>query len=54
MLLEIIFLYYAYFEMTPEELLAFAKMFKDQGFGSRQTNRHLVEESMDPLVDRIG
>ncbi|XP_026545738.1 nucleoporin NUP188 homolog isoform X1 [Notechis scutatus] len=54
MLLEIIFLYYAYFEMTPEELLTFAKMFKDQGFGSRQTNRHLVDESMDPLVDRIG
>ncbi|ETE64013.1 Nucleoporin-like protein, partial [Ophiophagus hannah] len=54
MLLEIIFLYYAYFEMTPEELLTFAKMFKDQGFSSRQTNRHLVDESMDPLVDRIG
>uniref|UniRef100_A0A670ZEM3 Nucleoporin NUP188 n=1 Tax=Pseudonaja textilis TaxID=8673 RepID=A0A670ZEM3_PSETE len=54
MLLEIIFLYYAYFEMTAEELLTFAKMFKDQGFGSRQTNRHLVDESMDPLVERIG
>ncbi|XP_039201016.1 nucleoporin NUP188 isoform X4 [Crotalus tigris] len=54
MLLEIIFLYYAYFEMTPEELLTFAKLFKEQGFGSRQTNRHLVDESMDPLVDRIG
>uniref|UniRef100_A0A8C6YE38 Nucleoporin NUP188 n=1 Tax=Naja naja TaxID=35670 RepID=A0A8C6YE38_NAJNA len=54
MLLEIIFLYYGYFEMTPEELLTFAKMFKGQGFGSRQTNRHLVDGSMDPLVDRIG
>ncbi|XP_013917047.1 PREDICTED: nucleoporin NUP188 homolog [Thamnophis sirtalis] len=29
-------------------------MFKDQGFGTRQTNRHLVDESMDSLVDRIG
>ncbi|XP_071310296.1 nucleoporin NUP188 isoform X1 [Agelaius tricolor] len=54
MLLEVIFLYYAYFEMAPEELLAFAKMFKEQGFGTRQTNRHLVDESMDHLVDRIG
>lgn len=54
MLLEVIFLYYAYFEMAPEELLAFAKMFKEQGFGMRQTNRHLVDESMDHLVDRIG
>ncbi|KAH0615425.1 hypothetical protein JD844_004636 [Phrynosoma platyrhinos] len=54
LLLEVIFLYYAYFEMAPEELLAFAKMFKEQGFGSRQTNRHLVDESMDHLVDRVG
>ncbi|PKU32884.1 hypothetical protein llap_16811 [Limosa lapponica baueri] len=54
MLLEVIFLYYAYFEMAPDELLAFAKMFKEQGFGTRQTNRHLVDESMDHLVDRIG
>lgn len=54
MLLEVIFLYYAYFEMGPDELLEFAKMFKEQGFGTRQTNRHLVDESMDHLVDRIG
>ncbi|KFV64094.1 Nucleoporin NUP188, partial [Dryobates pubescens] len=54
MLLEVIFLYYAYFEMAPEELLAFAKLFKEQGFGTRQTNRHLVDESMDHLVERIG
>uniref|UniRef100_A0A670KCY9 Nucleoporin NUP188 n=1 Tax=Podarcis muralis TaxID=64176 RepID=A0A670KCY9_PODMU len=54
MLLEVIFLYYAYFEMAAEELLTFTKMFKDQGFGSRQTNRHLVDESMDHLVERIS
>ncbi|XP_064027293.1 nucleoporin NUP188 isoform X4 [Pogoniulus pusillus] len=54
LLLEVIFLYYAYFEMAPEELLVFAKLFKEQGFGTRQTNRHLVDESMDHLVDRIG
>ncbi|ERE71281.1 putative nucleoporin [Cricetulus griseus] len=54
MLLEIIFLYYAYFEMSPNDLLILTKMFKDQGFGSRQTNRHLVDETMDPFVDRIG
>uniref|UniRef100_A0A8C0LH96 Nucleoporin NUP188 n=1 Tax=Canis lupus dingo TaxID=286419 RepID=A0A8C0LH96_CANLU len=54
MLLEIIFLYYAYFEMAPSDLLALTKMFKEQGFGSRQTNRHLVDETMDPFVDRIG
>ncbi|XP_012876728.1 PREDICTED: nucleoporin NUP188 homolog [Dipodomys ordii] len=54
MLLEIIFLYYAYFEMTPSDLLVLTKMFKEQGFGSRQTNRHLVDETMDPFVDRIG
>uniref|UniRef100_A0A8C0GA81 Nucleoporin NUP188 n=1 Tax=Chelonoidis abingdonii TaxID=106734 RepID=A0A8C0GA81_CHEAB len=54
MLLEVIFLYYAYFEMAPDELLTFARLFKEQGFGSRQTNRHLVDESMDHLVDRIG
>lgn len=54
MLLEIIFLYYAYFEMAPGDLLVLTKMFKEQGFGSRQTNRHLVDETMDPFVDRIG
>ncbi|KAM6170266.1 nucleoporin NUP188 isoform 2-T2 [Rhynchocyon petersi] len=54
MLLEIIFLYYAYFEMIPSDLLVLTKMFKEQGFGSRQTNRHLVDETMDPFVDRIG
>ena len=54
MLLEIIFLYYAYFEMAPSDLLVLTKMFKEQGFGSRQTNRHLVYETMDPFVDRIG
>lgn len=48
------FLYYAYFEMGPEDLLAFARIFKEQGFGARQTNRHLIDESMDGLVDRIG
>ncbi|MEE6505586.1 hypothetical protein FKM82_005567 [Ascaphus truei] len=54
MLLEIIFLYYAYFAISPAELLAFTRMFKEQGFGRRQQNRHLVEQTMDPLVDRIG
>ncbi|XP_015989261.2 nucleoporin NUP188 homolog isoform X1 [Rousettus aegyptiacus] len=54
MLLEIIFLYFAYFEMAPSDLLVLTKMFKEQGFGSRQTNRHLVDETMDPFVDRIG
>uniref|UniRef100_A0A667XV40 Nucleoporin NUP188 n=1 Tax=Myripristis murdjan TaxID=586833 RepID=A0A667XV40_9TELE len=54
LLLEIIFLYYAYFEMSPADLLIFTKMFKEQGFGLRQTNRHLVDKSMDALVDRIG
>uniref|UniRef100_A0A3B3ZM43 Nucleoporin NUP188 n=1 Tax=Periophthalmus magnuspinnatus TaxID=409849 RepID=A0A3B3ZM43_9GOBI len=54
LLLEIIFLYYAYFEMTPSDLLSFTRMFKEQGFGLRQTNRHLVDKSMDALVERIG
>ncbi|XP_064420213.1 nucleoporin NUP188 [Latimeria chalumnae] len=54
LLLEIIFLYYAYFEMPAEDFLTFARLFKDQGFGRRQANRHLVDESMDPLVERIG
>ncbi|KAK2819337.1 hypothetical protein Q5P01_024898 [Channa striata] len=54
LLLEIIFLYYAYFEMSPSDLLGFTKIFKEQGFGLRQTNRHLVDKSMDALVDRIG
>ncbi|XP_056289355.1 nucleoporin NUP188 isoform X2 [Pseudoliparis swirei] len=54
LLLEIIFLYHAYFEMSPADLLSFTKMFKEQGFGLRQTNRHLVDKSMDSLVDRIG
>uniref|UniRef100_A0A8C3A4W7 Nucleoporin NUP188 n=1 Tax=Cyclopterus lumpus TaxID=8103 RepID=A0A8C3A4W7_CYCLU len=54
LLLEIIFLYYAYFEMSPSDLLSFTKMFKEEGFGLRQTNRHLVDKSMDSLVDRIG
>ncbi|XP_037609785.1 nucleoporin NUP188 homolog [Sebastes umbrosus] len=54
LLLEIIFLYYAYFEMSPTDLLNFTKMFKEQGFGLRQTNRHLVDKNMDSLVDRIG
>uniref|UniRef100_A0A8C4NXP8 Nucleoporin NUP188 n=1 Tax=Dicentrarchus labrax TaxID=13489 RepID=A0A8C4NXP8_DICLA len=43
LLLEIIFLYYAYFEMSPSDLLSFTKMFKEEGFGLRQTNRHLVD-----------
>ncbi|KAI4816738.1 hypothetical protein KUCAC02_009051 [Chaenocephalus aceratus] len=50
LLLEIIFLYYAYFEMSPSDLLSFTKMFKEQGFGLRQTNRHLVDKSMDALI----
>ncbi|KAM8934282.1 nucleoporin NUP188 [Pelodytes ibericus] len=54
MLLEIIFLYYACFAITPSTLLNLTKLFKEQGFGRRQQNRHLVEPSMDPLVDRIG
>ncbi|XP_068191386.1 nucleoporin NUP188 [Antennarius striatus] len=54
LLLEIIFLYYAYFEMSPPDLLSFTKMFKEEGFGLRQTNRHLVDRSMDALVERIG
>lgn len=54
LLLEIIFLYYAYFEMSTSDLLSFTKLFKEQGFGLRQTNRHLVDKSMDTLVDRIG
>ncbi|XP_078502398.1 nucleoporin NUP188 isoform X2 [Lissotriton helveticus] len=54
MLLETIFLYYAYFEMSPAELLTFTKIFKEQGFGRRQTNRHLVDDTMDSTVERIG
>uniref|UniRef100_A0A8C5DWN5 Nucleoporin NUP188 n=1 Tax=Gouania willdenowi TaxID=441366 RepID=A0A8C5DWN5_GOUWI len=54
LLLEIIFLYFAYFEMNPSDLLGLTKLFKEQGFGQRQTNRHLVDKSMDGLVDRIG
>ncbi|KAJ8339141.1 hypothetical protein SKAU_G00359270 [Synaphobranchus kaupii] len=54
LLLEILFLYYAYFEMATADLLSFSKIFKEQGFGQRQTNRHLVDKSMDVLVDRIG
>uniref|UniRef100_A0A8C2CJK1 Nucleoporin NUP188 n=1 Tax=Cyprinus carpio TaxID=7962 RepID=A0A8C2CJK1_CYPCA len=54
LLLEILFLYYAYFEMPPNELSTFTRLFKEQGFGQRQTNRHLVDKSMDALVERIG
>lgn len=54
LLLEIMFLYYAYFEMAPNDLLIFTRLFKEQGFGQRQTNRHLADKSMDALVDRIG
>ncbi|KAG9477717.1 hypothetical protein GDO78_012956 [Eleutherodactylus coqui] len=54
MLLEIIFLYYAYFAISPSNLLALTRLFKEQGFGRRQQNRHLVEQSLDPLIDRIG
>uniref|UniRef100_A0A671QAT7 Nucleoporin NUP188 n=1 Tax=Sinocyclocheilus anshuiensis TaxID=1608454 RepID=A0A671QAT7_9TELE len=54
LLLEILFLYYAYFEMPPNELSTFTRLFKEQGFGQRQTNRHLVGKSMDVLVERIG
>ncbi|KAM9306180.1 nucleoporin NUP188 isoform 2-T2 [Pholidichthys leucotaenia] len=54
LLLEIIFLYHAYFEMSPSDLLNLTKMFKEQGFGLRQTNRHLIDKSMDALVNRIG
>ncbi|XP_053329838.1 nucleoporin NUP188 isoform X2 [Spea bombifrons] len=54
MLLEVIFLYYAYFAISPKELLSLTRLFKEQGFGLRQQNRHLIEASMDPLVERIG
>lgn len=54
LLLEVLFLYYAYFEMPPSDLLTFTRLFKEQGFGQRQTNRHLVDKGMDALVDRIG
>ncbi|XP_075041132.1 nucleoporin NUP188 isoform X1 [Mixophyes fleayi] len=54
MLLEIIFLYYAYFTISPANLLVLTRLFKEQGFGRRQQNRHLLEQSLDPLIDRIG
>ncbi|XP_071980441.1 nucleoporin NUP188 isoform X1 [Engystomops pustulosus] len=54
MLLEIIFLYYAYFAISPSDLLTLTRLFKEQGFGRRQQNRHLVEQNLDPLIDRIG
>ncbi|XP_072287840.1 nucleoporin NUP188 isoform X3 [Pyxicephalus adspersus] len=54
MLLEIIFLYYAYFAIPPVSLLSLTKLFAEQGFGRRQQNRHLVEQNLDPLIDRIG
>lgn len=54
MLLEIIFLYYAYFAIPPANLLLLTKLFTEQNFGRRQQNRHLVEQSMDILIDRIG
>ncbi|KAM4663713.1 nucleoporin NUP188 isoform 2-T2 [Discoglossus pictus] len=54
MLLEIVFLYYAYFAISPADLLVLAKLFKEQGFGRRQQNRLLLEPSMDSLMDRIG
>ncbi|KAL0606462.1 Nucleoporin NUP188-like protein [Plecturocebus cupreus] len=40
--------------MASSDLLVLTKMFKEQGFGRRQANRHLVDETMDPFVDRIG
>lgn len=40
--------------MPPSDLLTFTRLFKEQGFGQRQTNRHLVDKGMDALVDRIG
>ncbi|XP_077334682.1 nucleoporin NUP188 isoform X2 [Lithobates pipiens] len=54
MLLEIIFLYYAYFAIPSTNLLLLTKLFTEHGFGRRQQNRHLVEQSLDPLIDRIG
>ncbi|KAM4696540.1 nucleoporin NUP188 [Rhinophrynus dorsalis] len=54
MVLEIIFLYCACYPISPTDLLALTRLFKEQGFGRRQQNRHLVEPSMDPLVDRVG
>ncbi|XP_068104600.1 nucleoporin NUP188 isoform X2 [Hyperolius riggenbachi] len=54
MLLEIVFLYYACYAMPAATLLDLTKLFKEQGFGRRQKNRLLVEQSLDPLIDRIG
>ncbi|XP_064649346.1 nucleoporin NUP188-like isoform X2 [Lineus longissimus] len=53
-LLEIILLFYKDFQHQAKDLLSTFTQFKKQGFGKHQTNKHLLDESMELLVARIG
>ncbi|XP_019619082.1 PREDICTED: LOW QUALITY PROTEIN: nucleoporin NUP188 homolog [Branchiostoma belcheri] len=53
-LLEIVFLYYKEYEMHPTRLLEFARLFKSQGFGCRQTNKHHFSPGAEVFVTRLG
>ncbi|XP_033122077.1 nucleoporin NUP188 homolog [Anneissia japonica] len=55
-LLEIILLYFKSFEATEKRILSLIKLFQKQGFGTRQTNKHLYDgdTTADQLMNRLG
>ncbi|XP_074655526.1 nucleoporin NUP188-like [Tubulanus polymorphus] len=53
-LLEILLLYYKDIQHAPKDLLKILKLFKANGFGKHQTNRHLIDENVQHLVKRVG
>ncbi|PVD21635.1 hypothetical protein C0Q70_17434 [Pomacea canaliculata] len=53
-LLELLFLLNKVYEMEAKTLCTFLELFKKQGFGMRQTYKHLVDESTVKYLKRIS
>ncbi|XP_071948123.1 nucleoporin NUP188-like [Antedon mediterranea] len=55
-LLEIILLYFKSFDASEKRILSLIKLFQKQGFGTRQTNKHLFDgdPTADMLMNRLG
>ncbi|KAL4219660.1 hypothetical protein ACF0H5_022232 [Mactra antiquata] len=53
-LLEILLVYWKDFEATANDFNKLLDKFKRQGFGRRQSYKHVLDESMDRLLKKIG
>ncbi|XP_053381028.1 nucleoporin NUP188-like isoform X2 [Mercenaria mercenaria] len=53
-LLEILLVYWKEFEVSAKDFNRLLDKFKRQGFGRRQTYKHILDESFDRITKRIG